>query len=538
LRQISAAYALFSIAELAVWLIVIVYAYARGGATDAMLIMVVQLVPSAVFGPFLGMLGDRVAAATVFKVSLLAQAAAVGALAAATSAGAPEAIVYVLAAVATLACFGTRPAQAAVGPAVVTTPEELTAANVLSGWIEGAASLLGPALAGVVLATAGTTWALTVVCGLLTAATAMAWSLQSPPPFSREDEAELGTMRSVLSTVVGVTLRNPACRVVLSLELFYFAVLGSLDFLCVVLAVSVLHMGEGGAGYLNAALGAGAVVAGFVSLAIVGRQRLSDILVGTILGAGVMLALLGLFPSTPSAFVLLGMAGLLGAVFNVTGRTLLQRAAPPDALAGAFSVLEGVMDVGVALGAVFARVALALGGIKAALVAPVFIAVVLLAALRGQLRHTDDSATVPQVEIRLLQSVLLFTALAPPALERIARRLLQAPAAIGTTVITEGERGDRYYIVADGAVEIRRQGRVLATARRGTGFGEIALIKGVPRTASAVVTEEATLYALDGEDFVAALTGSLAVRAAAEAISTRYLDQNERTDGGPPEPTA
>ena len=317
----------------------------------------------------------------------------------------------------------------------------------------------------------------------------------------------LASIRTGAGSNLLMTVRNPQIRVLLALHTFYFVLIGALDLLCVILAVDYLHMGPGGPGFLNAALGGGALLAGFVTAFLVGRRHLANTLTVTLSIAVVALALIGAIPSVAPAILLIGTVGLAGAVFDVTGRTLLQRSAPSDALAGSFSILEALMDSGLALGAVLVRVAIAIGGLKAALFAPAVVALLLIAGLWRRIRKVDSSATVPQVEIQLLRSISIFAALPAPSLEGIARDLEALTVSQGTVVIKEGDRGDCYYAVAEGELAVSRDGQFLRTVSRCDGFGEIALIRDVPRQATVTATTDASLYTLDRELFVQAVTG-------------------------------
>jgi Cyclic nucleotide-binding domain len=233
--------------------------------------------------------------------------------------------------------------------------------------------------------------------------------------------------------------------------------------------------------------------------------------------------LIGAIPRVAPAILLIGTVGLAGAVFDVTGRTLLQRSAPSDAIAGSFSILEALMDFGLALGAVLVRVAIAIGGLKAALFAPAVVALLLVAGLWRRIRKIDAFATVPQVEIQLLRSISIFAGLPAPSLEGIARDLEALAVSPGTVVIKEGEPGECYYAIARGELAVSLGSQFLRTVSRGDGFGEIALIRDVPRTATVTAATDATLYTLDRERFLQAVTGHATAISAAERVISRRL---------------
>lgn len=543
LRRVGLAYALFVAAEFGVWITLLVYAYSHGGASAGTLIVLVQLIPCMVLSPFIGALVDRRRPSRVLRAGYGLQALSIGAVAVAIGAGAPAFVVFVLAPLTTLALTCTRSPQAAILPALVHTPDELTAANVMTGWTDGAASLVGPALAGVLLAVSGAATAVAATAALSAVAMVLVFRIEGPPaavvlaadkaksdvepPKTKRKPSRLADVRrSIASLGAGAgsnvvrTLHNPQIRVMLALHTFYFVLVGALDLLCVVLAVNLLHLGPGGAGFLNAAFGAGALFAAIVTMFLVGRRHLANTLTGSLAVAVLALALIGAIPRVVPALLLIAGVGLAGAVFDTTGRTLLQRSAPADAIAGTFSILESLMDLGLALGAILVRVALAIGGIRAALWAPAVCAFLLLVVLWRRIRNIDASATVPQVEIQLLRSISIFAALPAPSLEGIARQLVPVPTPSGTVVIREGDPGDLYYAVADGQLEVSRDGSLQATLARGAGFGEIALIRDVPRQATVIAASDALLYSLEKQVFVETITGS----AIAARVTGRVID--------------
>ena len=145
--RVLAAYVMFTLAEYAVWIAMLVFAYSRGGATIAGLVAVAQLVLAAVAAPVAAAVADRRSPVVLLAGGYLAQAAAMAGTAAAVSAGAPLAA-YAAAGVAATTVTTTRPAQSALIPAVAATPDQLTAANVVVGWLEAAGVVAAGLLAG------------------------------------------------------------------------------------------------------------------------------------------------------------------------------------------------------------------------------------------------------------------------------------------------------------------------------------------------------------------------------------------------------
>ncbi len=556
LRRVGFAYALFGAAEFGVWIALLVFAYDHGGPGASLLMVLAQLIPCIALGPFFGALADRRPPSRVLLAGYLLQTLTIGALAIAVTVGASVGVVFALAPLTAISLTITRPPQAALLPAIVRTPSELTAANVMTGWTDAAAALVGPGLVGILLAwrgqglAVGAMAAMTLIATLLVLGVAGPAAAVSPgtgiPSFDGDGvgtgapDAECkntdgpGTLKahlgSVFSSIRSGALsnltelaRNPQIRILLTLHTFYFVLIGSLDLLCVILAVDYLHMGPGGPGFLNAALGGGALLGGFVTAFLVGRRHLANTLIITLMAAVAALALIGAVPQVAPAILLIGAVGLAGSVFDVAGRTLLQRSAPSDAIAGSFSILEALMDLGLALGAILVRIAVAVGGVKAALFAPAIIACLLIAGLWHRIRKIDASATVPQVEIQLLRSIPIFAALPAPSLEGVARDLEALSVPEGSVVISEGASGDCYYVVADGELAVSKAGQFLQSVSRGDGFGEIALIRNVPRQASVTAMTTSSLYRLEREPFVQAVTGHATAISAARTIITRHL---------------
>jgi MFS family permease len=296
--------------------------------------------------------------------------------------------------------------------------------------------------------------------------------------------------------------------------------------------MSVLDMGEAGAGYLNSAFGAGGLVGAALTAGLVARRRLAPALSAGVLTAALALGFLGLFPTVVTAFALLAVAGMGRTVLDVTGRILLQRSAPPHVLADVFSMLESLMNVGLAFGSVIVPVLVGLSGARAALIGTgvIFLGILLLSWRR--LGSLDAAASVPHVEIRLLQAIPIFAPLPAPQLEGLARALVPEAAAAGTVMMREGDVGEDYCAIAAGEVVVTKKGVEVARLTRGEGFGEIALIEDVPRTATVTTTRPTEVYRLAKEPFVLALTGHASAKRAASGVVSKRLDELRELENG------
>jgi MFS family permease len=515
LRRVQLAFAAFNAAEWAVWIAMLVYAYEQGGATTAGVVALAQLAPAAIFAPFVAVAADRLGSGRVLALGYCAQAAAMAGTATVLLADGPPLAAYALAAVAATAVTATRPSQAALVPALARTPDELTATNVVGGWIESVSVLVAPAGAGVLLAIGSPGLVFTVMAVLALAGAGLV------APLARRPQAQGEERREVLTELAAgfrTLSREPEARLLVLLLGAQFVAVGALDVLYVVLAISVLDLGGSGAGYLNAAFGAGGVLGIAATAALVGRSRLTPPLVLALAVWSAALAAIGLWPAALGAFLLLAVGGAARSLFDVAGRTLLQRTAPPDVLARVFGVLEGLTMVGLAVGSLLAPALVALGGARAAFLGLAALLPLLALATARQLSRIDRRADVPVVELALLRSLPLFAPLPAPVLERLARSLESLAVPAGTVVVRKGEPGDLFYVVAAGRFAVDRGAREPAVLLRCDCFGEIALLADVPRTATVTAVEDSLVYALAREPFLEAVTGHASARRAADAL--------------------
>jgi hypothetical protein len=247
-----------------------------------------------------------------------------------------------------------------------------------------------------------------------------------------------------------------------------------------------------------------------------------------VLALGGAFVVIALWPSALVAVVLLVLGGAGRTVLDVGCRTLLQRTTPAEVLGRVFGLLEGLEMAGLALGALLIPPLVALGGSKGALIGAGLLLPALAVLIARPIIAVDRGAKVPVVEIALLRSLPLFAPLPPPAIEGLARALERVELPAGAVVIRFGEEGDRFYAIAEGEVDVSRAGTTLARLGRGTGFGEIALLEDVPRTATVTAVTDVLLYALEKGPFVTAVTGHAPASQAADALLSERREELDR----------
>jgi MFS family permease len=493
-----------------------VYAFDRGGAAAVGLVGLIRFLPAAVSAPFAAVLGDRFRRGRVMVASDVLRALAMAAAAAAILGGAPAGVIYALAGFVSVVSTAFRPAQAALLPSLARTPEELTASNVASTTIESVGSFAGPALGGLLLAatSAGVVFAATAATFVWSALLVL--GVASEPPAGARGRGP-GIRAEALAGFRTIAV-EARLRLVVALYGAQTLVAGALNVLIVVAALDLLDLGKSGPGFLNSAVGVGGLAGAVVALALVGRRRLAtDFGLGLFLW-GVPIALIGVWPHEAPALVLLAVLGVGNTLVDVAALTLLQRAAPDEVLARVFGVIESLLVGAVGLGAILAPLLVSLFGIRGALIATGALLPVLTVLSWRRLVRIDSEVTVPVRELGLLRGLPMFAPLSGATLEHLAGSLRGLRVRAGEEIVREGEPGDHFYVIASGEVDVRVGGRPATELGPGDYFGEIALLREVPRTATVVASTDVELFTLDRDEFVAAVTGHPESRDAADAV--------------------
>jgi MFS family permease len=520
IRRLELAWGAAITAEWAHFVALGVFAYNSGGTAAVGVAGLVRLLPAALVAPFAASFGDHFRRERFLAVIALIGAAALVGSAVAFFAGENVPAIFALSAVVGLAVTLVRPAQQALLPSLARNTQELIGSNGASSTVESLGTLIGPLLAGALIsvADAGVVFAVGAVA-MLAAAVLFA----SVRVEGRLRVASDGTKSTRALLIAGIEFlaRAPGPRMVVGLIAAQAFVRGCLNVLIVVAAFQVLDAGESAVGYMTAAIGVGGLL-GALGAFTLGGRRLAVVFGVALVFWGLPIALMAPSSFLVTALVLLAVVGAANSIEDVASFTLLQRIVPDDVLARAFGAIWGLAMGGVALGSIFAPAVVSLFGAQAALVVVGMILPVLALLAWSRLAAIDRAAPCPTGELAMIDSVPMLTPLSLAAKEHLATALEPMSVAAGEVVIRAGDRGDRFYIVADGELEVLGEG-LHRTASAGDHFGEIAMLRDVPRTATVRAVTDSRLFALERGDFLAAVTGHPDVRAAGEAIAAERL---------------
>jgi hypothetical protein len=445
-----------------------------------------------------------------------------GALALATATGAPAGAGLALAIVWSCVFTGVRPAQAALLPALCASPRQLASANAAWNALDHGAFVLGSVAGGAIAATS-------ISAGFLLAALACTAAAGAALLVARDRRPEAprgaGIVRDVAQgareTIAAAGLRDAVGA------LGVMAVVdGAIDVLLVGLAFDVLDGGAADVGWFDGAWGIGGLAGAAITFRLLTRGRFGAALGLGALVVGVASALLATATTVVVAGALFLLLGVGMALMETGGTTLVQRLASEEVLGRVFGVVEVMWMIGRGVGAIAASALVGLTSIETAFIVVGALLPAGLALRRGAFARLDGDAAAPERVLARLRALDLFAPLPLATIETLAARASAVEVGAGEWIVREGEHGDRFYVIADGEVEVTERGTVLRHERAGEYFGEIALLRDVLRTASVRAVGPVALVALAREDFLVAVTG----HARAAAIATAVVDERLGSD--------
>jgi MFS family permease len=524
LRRVLAAYWFFDFIEFSAWLAIILFAYDRGGPGLAGLSAVVQLVPAAMIAPALASAGDRMPRGRALVLVHTGVAIASLLTLVALKADSPVWVVLLASTAVTTTLATVRPVHFASLPQLAATPEELVSGNALSSMADGFLRFLGPVVTGILVAVSGPwlVFVLTTVCATVAAVLCLGLGLGSASE-EAEDEGWMAALEGLAA------LRGDWGSIALLLVLTVdFLIAGALDVLGVTFSTQVLDSGTESAGLIIGAAGIGGLMGAFGAASLARRRVLAPVIAGGAILEAIAVVSVATMATLGPVVIALAVAGMGGALTMVTGRTLLQRATDNRILARVFAVQESTTLLATAVGAVLAPVF-----ISRLTPATAFVPFGILAAACGLvglllIRRLDERAVVHVAEAELLRRVPFLALLPQYELERLASNATWLDVEPGDVVVRQGEPGTEFFVVGDGSFDVDIDGETRPQLIAGDGFGEIALLHSVPRTATVSAAATGRLLVVRSADFLAAVTGSEDGHALAREIAASRVERDHR----------
>jgi MFS family permease len=509
-----------------------VYGFEAHGVAGVGLIAAIRLLPGALSSPFAGLLADRLPRHLVLIFSALAMAAVLAGAAMAAAWDAPSGIVFIFPALFAVASSAYVPAEAAMFPLLARTPQELSASNVNHAAMENGGFLIAAIASGLLLTATspGVVFSVAATVTVLTAALLLAVRKDSRPEY--EDEEELSGVVRELSLGLRTILEHPAVRLAALTLVALLLFEGFADVLLVVLALHLLDLAEGSVGFLNASWGIGAIAGGAGLALLLDRGKLVVAIAGGSLVLGAATVLPGAWPHQIASYLAWFGIGIGFTFVEVAAKTLMQRLGSDETMGRVVSSLESGRLAAMAIGSLGAIVLVELLDVRGALVVLGALMPVFVLICWTRLRAYEIGAPVAEVPYRLLRESSIFAPLPVATLERLSHDLAPVEFAAGEDVIVQGERGDRFFVIEQGEVEVFENGDFRRNEGPGESFGEIALLRDVPRTATVRTTADTRLLALERDQFLLAVTGHRrSSQVARTVVDDRWASQELTSPG-------
>ena len=500
LVRLLAAFWSVSFSELAVVTALSIFAF-RVGGTLAVGFVGFRLLPGAVSSALLAPLVDsrsnvltRIAQLRV----LMLGASAIGVLE-----GIPLALVLVLIGLDAVVAAPYRPAQSRTVPLLARTPTEVSATAAGLSIVKTLGQSVGALAGGVAsaLATPGSVMAgaAVVMAGAAAITVGLGDRGRGPGPARAAFKAGLAALPAVLA-------HRDASPFVIASALRTL-VRGVWSALLVVVALRLLGLGNSGVGLLNAAAGVGMVFALPVTASLIGRSRLAAPCAVAFVGAGLTLSAVGALPAGALTVVVVGAWGLAMALADATSLSLLARLLDRGTLSRTVGVMESLKLALEGAGALLAPALVALFGLRASLLLAGLPLPLLVLPNYRRMDRADVAAAGRGAVVLLLHRVPVLRSLDMASLEDVAACARRVEAIKGTDVVRQGEVGDDFYAIESGYAEVLLDGFAIGQLAPGSGFGDRALLRSTPRTATVRALTDMTLYAIDRTSFLSAVTG-------------------------------
>jgi MFS family permease len=496
-----------------------VYGFEAHGVVGVGLVALVRLLPGALASPLAGLIADSRPRRTVLVGSALAMAAVLAGAAVAASLSASTGVVFIFPALFAVFSSGYVPAESAMFPLLARTPQELSASNVNHSAMENAGFITAAVATGFLLTATspGFVFAVASAVVVLVAIALLGVRRDSRPQYADDDDELSGAVREI-TVGLRTLIADPAVRLAALTLIVLLLFEGFADVILVVFALELLHLAEGSVGFLNASWGLGSLLGGACLALLLDRGKLVAAIAGgsLVLGAATMLP--GIWPEQVTLYVAWFGIGIGFVFVEVAAKTLMQRLGSDETMGRVVSSLESGRLAAMALGSLSAIALIELLDPRGALIALGALMPVFVIFCWSRLRAYEVGAPVAEGNYRLLRENSIFAPLPVATVERLSHDLDPIEVPAGEEVIVQGEIGDRFFLIERGEVEVFENGVFRRNEGPGESFGEIALLRDVPRTATVRTTARTRLLVLEREQFLLAVSGHRRSRQMAHTV--------------------
>jgi hypothetical protein len=509
--------------DLAAFTAASVYAYHSGGAGLVALLGLLKALPGVFLVPLISSQSDRVRRERLLLATVVLRALLLAAAVAVMTGGGLGLVVVVLVGLESSLTYAFRQLQVSLLPWLARTPDELTSANTASSVLMAAAWVAGPAIAAGLLAISTAQSAMIAACVIVTIAAMLLIGVR-PLAFPAPVRGTGGLKQLRRDLVAGF---NAGIRQRDALAVFVPAAAqqfgsGVINVLTVVIAVDLFRLGSAGVGWLTAVLGAAGVLVAPLAVTLVRGQRVARSFAAGVAGWGAPMIVLAFVHAPYWPFLMFGMIGVANVFEDAGEYSSIRQVIPSRLMGSALGVRKGALLLVTGLGAAVTPWLIDAWGARGTLLAAGLLLVVLAAASLPGLTAIDGKITAPGPDLALLRRVSFFRPLPVAIVELLARELQTAIYEPGDVIIREGEPGERFYIIAEGQAVAAKEGHQLSEMGPGDSFGEIALLRRIPRTATVTALSRVETRVLAREEFLAAVTGSPeSAGSAEEVVATR-----------------
>jgi MFS family permease len=524
IRLLLLAWGITYAGDLAAFTVASVYLYRVGGAGYVGLLGLEWALFAALLVPLISSWSDRVRRERLLTATLIPRALLLAAAGAAMSGHGQAMLVAVLVALDGGITSVFRPVQAALLPWLARTPDELTSANTAASVMQAGAMLGGPAIAAWLLWIGTPRSAIFATCGLVAAGAVL---LAGVRPLAAQVPAQpakvLKQLKLDMAAGFAACIRQRGALALVFPAAAQTFARGVLNVLTVVIALDLFGLGPAGVGLLGAALGAGGVLGTPLAVALVRGTRVARCFCAGVAGWGVPMILLAFTHARYWPYLLFGAVGVANLVDDVAVYSALQRVIPPRLMGRALGARRAVLLLSVGLGSAVAPSLIRAFGARATLAGVGLLLIATAIAFLPSLIGVDSRLSAPGPEAALLRRVSFFGPLPFATVEHLASVLRSATYEPGDVIIREGDAGECFYLIAAGRARASRGGRQLSEMGAADSFGEIALLRRIPRTASVTAISRLHVWILDREEFLAAVTGSPESVESADAVVSARL---------------